>query len=305
MEPKLNIPSPLQTINLVNQHPNQKFWIKRDDLIHPIISGNKWRKLYLNLQKAKQQKAETVLSFGGAFSNHLVALAFAAQQTGFKSIGIIRGEQITENNFSVKQMKEFGMLVNPISRANYALKEEEDFLHGLRNQFPPFYLIPEGGANFLGSMGCMDIYREIETQLSFAPDLICCPVGSATTVTGLLMAAKPETKIMAFSPFKNGDYLKEKIYKNLLYFSGDADFTEEKMSQLIWVNQFHFGGFGKVKPELREFVTDFFQKHQIQLDYQYNGKMFYGICELLSSGFFSDYKNVVMLHTGGVQGNGG
>ncbi|MDC1205209.1 pyridoxal-phosphate dependent enzyme, partial [Salibacteraceae bacterium] len=189
----MNLPSPIQKLESELLSEKQiELWIKRDDLIHPAISGNKWRKLKWNIEKAKDNKKSTVLTFGGAFSNHIAATAFACKQAGLKSIGVIRGEKVEPLNATLVKAQKDGMQLHFVSRAAYVLKKDDDFILGLRNQFGNFHLVPEGGANYYGVMGCMEIAKELDVQ----PDFFATSAGTGTTATGLLLSATQHQKVM-------------------------------------------------------------------------------------------------------------
>lgn len=276
-----------------------ELFIKRDDLIHPVISGNKWRKLKYNLERAKKENYKTLLTFGGAFSNHIHAAAYACNEYGLNSIGIIRGDDPgMKLNSTLSDCKNYGMHLHFISREDYKRKNEIEFINDLTNLFGDFYLIPEGGANYEGIIGCKKILEE-ENQTY---DFICCTAGTGTTLTGVLLSLRKGEKLLGFPAIKGGEYLNEEIEKNILkYFPGEIN----KMNSLQLIYNYHFGGFAKVNNELKNFVKDFFNQTNIQLDLIYNGKMMFGLFEMIRQGYFKKGTRILAIHCGGTQGNRG
>ncbi len=283
----LNIPSPFQTV----KHPlytekNVQVMIKRDDLIHPEISGNKWRKLKYNIIKAKEEK-KGLITFGGAFSNHIYATAFAAKHFCIDSIGIIRGDYVDINNPTLSAATQAGMELQLVPLAVYKQKEEESYLKTLRDKYPDFHIIPEGGNNEWALRGIRELGDEIsEEQLS--PDLIAVSAGTATTALGLLSSIPSTSKLLCFSSLK-GDFLKEK-------------FASEVNKNWELNSEFHFGGYGKVNSELVMFMNAYKNETGIPLDPIYTAKMLYGLHSLLKRGEIAGGSNIVIIHTGGLQG---
>ena len=298
----MNIPSPLQKLESDLLTEKQiDLWVKRDDLIHPTISGNKWRKLKWNIEKAKDNKKTTLLTFGGAFSNHIAAVALSCQENGLKSVGVIRGEKVEPLNSTLRKAEENGMQLYFVSREDYNLKKNDDFILGLRNQFGNFHLVPEGGANYYGVMGCMEITKELD----FEPDYLVTSAGTGTTASGLLMTAKQEQKVMVFSGLKGGDFLEKEIKHLINYTTYNEDDTAEVLQHLVLKTDYHFGGFAKITPELIQFVNVFHKQFQIPLDLIYTSKLFYGLFDGIRKNQFPPKKKIVALHTGGLQGNSG
>ncbi|MDX6183107.1 pyridoxal-phosphate dependent enzyme [Flavobacterium sp. Fl-77] len=262
--------------------------IKREDLIHPFVSGNKFRKLKYNLIQAKAEDKKVLLTFGGAFSNHIAAVAFAGKEHGFKTIGIIRGEEILskiEENPTLKFAQENGMEFEFISREKYRQKSEKAFLEKLKEKFGDFYLIPEGGTNELAVKGC----QEILTPEDAVFDYVCCAVGTGGTIAGLINSALPKQKILGFPALK-GDFLQDEI----------RIFAENENWNLI--TEYHFGGYGKVNLELIEFINTFFEENKVPLDPIYTGKMVFGVMNLIGKKYFPEHSNILLIHTGGLQG---
>jgi 1-aminocyclopropane-1-carboxylate deaminase len=262
--------------------------MKREDQIHPIISGNKFRKLKYNLEEAKLKGFKTLLTLGGAFSNHIAAVAEVGKQFGFKTIGVIRGEELVdkiEENPTLKLAQQAGMNFKFVTREAYRNKTSKQFIEGLKQEFGDFYLIPEGGTNDLAIKGCKEILSELDKDFNY----ICCSVGTGGTISGLINCSKPSQQILGFSALK-GDFLKEDIGK----------FVEKKNWQLI--TEYHFGGYAKINEELISFINEFKSNFQIPLDPIYTGKMMYGIFDLMEKGFFLHGSKILVIHTGGLQG---
>ncbi len=265
--------------------------IKREDLIHPFISGNKYRKLKFNILEAKTRNASVLLTFGGAYSNHIAAVAAAGKTYGFKTIGVIRGEELADKvseNPTLSFAKEQGMEFHFVSRTSYREKTSDSFIANLKVLFGDFYLIPEGGTNGLAVKGCEEILQEND----FNFDYICCSVGTGGTISGLINASQSHQKILGFPALK-GDFLQADICK----------FANQDNWKLI--TDYHFGGYGKIKPELITFINQFKQRYDVPLDPIYTGKMMFGIFNLLEKGFFPKNSKILAIHTGGLQGIAG
>lgn len=274
-------------INLANTSDVNLF-IKREDLVHPIISGNKFRKLKYNLEEAKNQNHQTLLTFGGAFSNHIVAVAGAGKEFGFQTIGVIRGEELAskiEDNPSLSLAASLGMQFKFVDRTTYRNKTDESFTAKLSNEFGPFYLIPEGGTNSLAVKGCEEILSD-ETKIF---DYICVAVGTGGTLSGIINASQLHQKIIGFSSLK-GDFLTNDISKFV--------------SKSNWyINcEYHFGGYGKVSDELISFINQFYSEQQIPLDPIYTGKMMFGVMDMIEKKLFPKGSKILVIHTGGLQG---
>ncbi|MER2999410.1 1-aminocyclopropane-1-carboxylate deaminase/D-cysteine desulfhydrase [Pontibacter populi] len=288
--------APLQQL----QHPLLQehkliLWVKREDLLHPHISGNKWRKLKYNLQEAKVQGKETLLTFGGAYSNHIAATAAAGAEFGFKTIGIIRGEEHLPLNPTLQFATEQGMELHYISRELYRHKNEPYFLAELAVNYNQPYLVSEGGTNQLAVKGCTEIIDDIDVDF----DVICCASGTGGTIAGLIAGLAGEKQVLGFPALKGGDFLKDEIDQLVYNYSG------ENYSNWQLITDYHFGGYAKVKPELLEFIHQFQEQHHIPLEPVYTGKMFYGLFDLIAKGYFAKGTRIVAVHTGGLQGNAG
>ena len=270
------------------EHLGVSLYIKREDKIHSFISGNKYRKLKFNLEAAKKFGFKTLLTFGGAFSNHIAAVAFAGQEFGFKTIGVIRGEELAnkvEGNPTLKFAKQCGMQFKFVSRESYRNKTSEDFFKNLKDEFLHFYTIPEGGTNALAIKGCEEILIEADSDF----DYICCAVGTGGTISGLINCSKPGQQVLGFPALK-GYFLKEDISK----------FVANTHWELI--TDYHFGGYAKINGDLIAFINQFKKDYNMPLDPVYTGKMLFGIFDLIEKGYFPKGSKILAIHTGGLQG---
>ncbi|WP_242134587.1 1-aminocyclopropane-1-carboxylate deaminase/D-cysteine desulfhydrase [Aestuariivivens marinum] len=275
-----------QFVNIYNN--DVRLYIKREDLLHEFVSGNKFRKLKYNLKEARKKGFQTLLTFGGAYSNHIAAVASAGKLMSFKTIGVIRGEELydkIERNPTLMFAKECGMKFKFVSRQTYRLKTAETFLKELKEEFGTFYFIPEGGTNALAVKGCEEILRE--TDFDF--DYICCAVGTGGTISGIINCSKPSQKVLGFPALK-GSFLHKDICKFV--------------TQSNWglITDFHFGGYAKINLDLVEFINGFKKDYGIPLDPIYTGKMLFGVMDLISKGFFPEGSKILAIHTGGLQG---
>lgn len=270
-----------------------KLFIKREDLLHPTVSGNKWRKLKYNLQEAKRLNQDTMLTFGGAYSNHIYATAAAAHEADMDSIGIIRGERVEPLNPTLSFAEEQGMKLHFASRSVYREKHKPWFLNKLRDEYGDFFLIPEGGSNTLAVKGCAEIPKEIEVDY----DYLCTPVGTGGTIAGLIVGAEGKGNVLGLSALK-GDFLTNDV-QELLAQSG-VSFDNWTIN-----TDYHFGGYAKIDADLVEFIKKFKQQHGIMLDPIYTGKMLFGIFDLIRKEFFKKGQVIIALHTGGLQGIAG
>jgi 1-aminocyclopropane-1-carboxylate deaminase/D-cysteine desulfhydrase-like pyridoxal-dependent ACC family enzyme len=253
--------------------------VLRLDLIHPQISGNKWFKLKYNLEEAKKQGCDTILTFGGAFSNHILAAAVACKEFGFKSVGIIRGEKDSETNPTLSEAKKYGMQLVFVSREDYKRKNEEEYIEGFRNWFGNFYVVPEGGDNELGIKGCEEILPEENNY-----DIIFCACGTGTTFKGISKSLNKNQKLFGISVIK-----------------GEGELN----SIPTIINDYNFGGYAKHTDELLKFKTQFEIEHNIPLDYVYTAKLFFAVNDLVSKNKIPANSKVLIIHSGGLQGNKG
>ena len=268
-----------------------KLFIRREDLIHPFVSGNKFRKLKYNLEQAQKEKHCSLLTFGGAFSNHIAATAFAGKKIGFETIGVIRGEELAskiQENPTLKFAKECGMKFEFVSREKYKTKDSKEFISELAQKFGSFYLIPEGGTNDLAVKGCEEILTDRDSDYDF----ICCSIGTGGTIAGLINRSFSHQKVLGFPSLK-GDFLKEDICKFVTNTNWDIN------------SKYHFGGYAKVSDELIFFMNNFYSKYKILLDPIYTGKLVFGVIDLISKNYFPLHSKILIIHTGGVQGIAG
>jgi 1-aminocyclopropane-1-carboxylate deaminase len=263
-------------------------FIKREDQIHPFVSGNKFRKLKYNVAQLKADGLQGILTFGGAFSNHIAAVAAFGKSAGIKTIGIIRGEelqsQINENP-TLKFASENEMEFQFISRENYRLKNEPSFLASLKEKYPEYLIVPEGGTNELAVKGC----EEILTKEDAVFDYIVCCVGTGGTISGIINSALPHQKVLGFPALKE-DFLQKDISK----------FARNKNWELI--RDYHFGGYGKVSNELVQLINHFHETTKIPLDPIYTGKMVFGVVDLIRKNYFKPHHKILIIHSGGLQG---
>jgi len=270
--------------------------IKRDDNIHPIISGNKWRKLKFNLHFAEENNYTGIISFGGSFSNHIHALAFACQQQGLKSIGIIRGEQIYASNYTLSMAQQWGMKLNFIDRKTYRLREDTDYLKALQKKYPDYLIVPEGGSNKLALGGVGEIITELNQQCEF--DTLLTPVGSGGTLAGLIQADNNQHQLLGISVLKQEGYLTEQVNSLL-----GNDYSHFNNWQIL--SEFHRGGYAKFSKEDEGRIIDFNQQTGFVFEPVYSGKMILALLDLIERGYFPKGQRIVLLHTGGLQGIGG
>ena len=267
-------------------------------MLHPDFGGNKWRKLKYNLIHARDNHFDTLLTFGGAWSNHIYATAAAGKTFGFKSIGIIRGEEHQPLNATLSFAKKCGMQLHYIDRAQYRQKNELHYLEALKQQFGHVYILPEGGSNSLAVKGCEEIVKEIDIPY----DVICCASGTGATLAGIISAIKPEQTAIGFSALKGGEYLTAEVDAFLKNTNLNC-----KSLAMNWriENRFHCGGYAKINENLIQFMQAFQSQYDVTLDAVYTGKMFYGLFELIKTGAFKPGTTIIAIHSGGLQGNKG
>ena len=266
-----------------------KLVIKREDKLHEHISGNKYRKLKYNLITAKEKGYTKLLTFGGAYSNHIAATAAAGNEYGFKTIGVIRGDELADKideNPTLRFAKKCGMQFKFVTREQYRAKTSEDFINSLYKEFGNVYILPEGGTNNLAVKGCEEILTVEDAEF----DYVCTAVGTGGTIAGLINSTKAHQKIVGFPALK-GEFLTEEIKK----ISNPSD---------NWklIHGYHFGGYGKINNELIAFINQFKQETNIPLDPIYTGKMLYGIVDMILKGDFKKGSKILAIHTGGLQG---
>lgn len=250
--------------------------LKRDDLINPEIPGNKWRKLRYNLQAAREQGFTRLLTFGGAYSNHIRATAAAGRRWGFDTVGVIRGEEHKPLNDSLAYAAECGMTLTYLDRTTYRRKTEPDVLAALARQFGPCYVLPEGGSNGLAVRGTAELVDEITTEF----DVICCATGTGGTLAGIASGLPGPERALGFAVLKGAQFLEEEVRRlqRETYGTATTNWTVDL--------GFHFGGYAKRTTVLDDFVIDFTERHGVTLDWVYEAKMMYGIFARTEAGDF-------------------
>ena len=270
-----------------------ELFIKREDLIHPYVSGNKFRKLKYNLEEAKKLKKKAVLTFGGAFSNHILATSVAGKLCGLKTFGVIRGDELGKNvaktleeNPTLRKAQENGMKLQFVSREEYRQKTSFGFIEKMKNKWGDFYLIPEGGTNILSVKGCEEILTKEDKKFNY----VCAALGTGGTISGVINSLGRRQKVIGFPALK-GRVLSEEIKK----------YTTNRKSWRLQKG-YHFGGYAKYDISLIEFINDFKEKTNIPLDPIYTGKMLFGIVDLIKKDTFKKGTKILAIHTGGLQG---
>jgi 1-aminocyclopropane-1-carboxylate deaminase len=276
-----------QFINI--QFPNEiTLHIKREDLVHPFVSGNKFRKLKYNLLQAKAERKTKILTFGGAFSNHIAAVAYAGMENDLETIGIIRGDELVSkilDNPTLNFAQNCGMKFKFVTREGYRTKATPLFVEELKEHYGDFYLVPEGGTNSYAVKGCEEILTNEDSDFTH----ICCAIGTGGTISGLINSAKANQKIIGFPALK-GDFLSDDIRK----FATNSNWELQ--------TDYHFGGYAKINAALIRFINDFYKQTTIPLDPIYTGKMMFGIMDLIQKGYFPKGAKIIAIHTGGLQG---
>lgn len=265
--------------------------VVREDMLHHFVSGNKFRKLKYNIVAAEDNGFSTLLTFGGAFSNHIAAVAAAGKELNFKTIGIIRGEELESKifeNATLSFAQDCGMQLYFISREAYRQKTETNFINHLKKQFGDIYILPEGGTNVLAVQGCEEILENVSENA----DYICVPVGTGGTMAGLVKASRKDQQVLGFSALK-GTFQSEEIEK----YTSKTNFSI--------TDAYCFGGYGKIDADLIRFINKFKRETNIPLDPIYTGKMMFGIVDLLKKGHFKENSRIFAIHTGGLQGIAG
>jgi 1-aminocyclopropane-1-carboxylate deaminase len=261
--------------------------LKREDLNHPRVSGNKWWKLKYNLDQVLRHPSKTLLTFGGAYSNHLYAAAAACHELGLRSIGVVRGEEHPLLNDTLQFVKKQGMQLHYVSRESYRHKTENDFVDNLKNEFGSFVLVPEGGSNEEAVQGASEFAASLDQSF----DYLCCPVGTGGTLAGLIRGYNPAKTVLGFSVLKGAYGMAEEIQR----------WNRGKINWQL-ITDYPFGGYAKSTPELLQFITQFKANHDVPLEHVYTAKMMWGIFDLTKQGFFKRGSTLLVIHTGGLQG---
>jgi 1-aminocyclopropane-1-carboxylate deaminase len=281
---------PIQArIQFITCIQNVELHLLREDEIHSRISGNKYRKLKYNLEAYSKGNKDALLTFGGAFSNHISAVAAAGKEFNIPTIGIIRGEELVDKfqeNPTLNEAFENGMKLHFISRTDYREKSTPEFQQKLRSQFGNVFILPEGGTNELAIKGCEEILGDHTQDF----DWISASIGTGGTISGLIRSKKSHQKVLGFPALKDSEFLKEDI----------KNWTQTQDFEIF--PDYHFGGYGKITAEFIDFLNDFTQEYNVNLDPIYTGKMVYGLMEKMKEGFFPPKSKILAIHTGGLQG---
>jgi 1-aminocyclopropane-1-carboxylate deaminase len=288
----------LQTLVLKKLNTqNIELFVKRDDLIDEYVSGNKWRKLKYNVELAKTLKKSGILTFGGAYSNHLVATAAACHKSGLKAIGIVRGDELTTTSNSIlRQCADFGMELQFVSRLDYAARNEKSYHEELNIEFPNYLIVPEGGANYYGMIGCQEILKETANDF----DYVVVAQGTTTTSIGLALALPEKTTLIVVPVLKEFDARTE--MKTLLGYTGfELSMIDDVLSKVLVLSEYHFGGYGKYTNELLDFMEQVYAETKLPLDPIYTGKALFALQEWVVKNAIQD-KRILFIHTGGIQG---
>jgi 1-aminocyclopropane-1-carboxylate deaminase len=308
----MNLPTPIEPL-LLNGEPYHQVFVKRDDLIDPVISGNKWRKLKYHLQAFEQSDKTNISSFGGAYSNHLHALAKLCCERNIPAFAWIRGEELTSaSNSTLADINRWGMQIDFISREQYRQRFDNDYLQQLQLEYPDSYIIPEGGYAVEAIDGCREIISELSSEQPF--NHIVVAVGSGTTAAGIMIETAiryPKAKVHGICAVKNGAYLQEQIVQlteQYLLSSNDKSSKlaalkpENKLRQFTLQTGYHYGGFAKKNAIFKQAIEGWLPLFNIEFDHVYNGKALLAIDNLIQSGQISNKERVLLIHTGGLQG---
>ena len=286
---QIQLPTPVSELGLIN---GVQVFVKRDDLTHPEVSGNKWRKLKRNLEFCLANNYKGVISFGGAFSNHIYSLSAACSIVGLPFAAIIRGEEVNENNSTLKVLAARGQKIFKISREEYQKKSESKVVREVLASYPEYYLIPEGGTNKLGIEGMQELVDELMSQ---CPDFdyLVCSAGTFGTSAGIF-SALPSTINLVVYPALIGKWVHEEINKILS--------LDDHPQNLMIRDEYHFGGYGTGLETMKAVIDDFYIRYGFTLDPVYTSKAFYGMFEDINKGFYKNGSTVIFYHSGGLQG---
>ena len=268
-----------------------ELWVKRDDLLHAVISGNKWRKLKYLLNQALYLHADCLISMGGVYSNHLHALAYAGKQLGIKTIGLVRGEPHLKFNPTLQDLQAWDMELRFVSRSDYRLLRNYKQHDSLPELEPGQYWLPEGGANELALLGVAETIAEISIDF----DCLVTACGTGTTLAGLIAHAPVSTRLLGIAALKSADFLELEVQQLL-----NAKGVISKPWEIAL--DYHFGGFAKTTPDLLVFIQAFQNQHNIPLEPIYTGKTLFAVFDLLRREYFKPGQRIIVLHTGGLQG---
>lgn len=278
--------------NNLFRNKNVEVSIIRLDKIHPVLSGNKLFKLYYFLDECQKSTHKTILTFGGAYSNHLVAAAYACKELGLKSIGIVRGEKPKLLSHTLDTCMDYNMQMKFISRSDYQQKESLDFIQSLLSEFGEFTIIPEGGYDPIGAKGASLIAQSVNNN---EYTHLCCAIGTATTVAGLLLGSSSEQQVIGVSVLKNMNDIHERMS---FLTKGNSN-----LEQLIILSDYHFGGYAKHTPKLISFMNELYEKYSLATDFVYTAKMLFAVFDMIKKDQLPRGSKIACLHTGGLQGN--
>ncbi|MEL0647316.1 pyridoxal-phosphate dependent enzyme [Pseudoalteromonas agarivorans] len=266
--------------------------VKRDDLLHPLISGNKWRKLKYNLTHMRKLNKTELLTFGGAFSNHIHACAAAGKEFNIKTHAIIRGPELDDNNPTIQFAKQCGMQLHVVNRIEYKLRQDEQYLTKLQARFPNAFILPEGGTNEHALLGCKELVHTLPEH-----DYLVCPTGSGGTLAGLIEGSEQSTQVLGIAVLKQAQYLIDDIKK----------LSNKAKNQNNWqlLTDHHDGGYGKFSSALWTFCQNMKHTYNLPLEPIYSGKMMYALWQLIEQDYFTPGSKIIAVHTGGLQGLNG
>lgn len=265
--------------------------VLRLDRIHPVISGNKWFKLKYHLQEAQQQNKKGILTFGGAWSNHLVATALACRQANLASIGIIRGEKPAELSATLQEVQEYNMQLQFISRAAYS--NEAAVIPALQSAYPDYYIVPQGGQSHLGVQGAAEILQLTQIK-SYSH--ISCAAGTGTMLAGIVRGSLSHQQVIGICSLKMPADDDNSINSFVKQYAG-------AQQQYTIFYDYHFGGYARKTDELIRFMNNIYLTHDLPTDFVYTGKLFFGMMQLVQSGYFAPGSRILVVHSGGLQGN--
>ena len=283
--------SPLQNLDLSYYGIKNKVYVKRDDLIHPIISGNKWRKLKYNLEYYNSIYKKGIVSLGGAYSSHILALSYLCKVNSIKCVLLVRGEQPHPLNDILRKCLSYGAIIEYIIRKDY--KNPKWIKKYVEENYNDFFFIPEGGSNFYGIKGCQNIAKEIENDF----DYIFCEVGTGATFSGIVSSLNKSQSCFGVVVLKGATTIGENISKNF-------EFELKKPFSKNWIlnHDYHLGGYAKYNEDLILFMREFYKITSLKTDPIYSGKMFYGLVDQLKNNKILENKKIIALHSGGLSG---
>ncbi len=283
---------PVQQIKFPGNNIPVNVFMKRDDLTDIFISGNKFYKLKYNVLYALENNINRLISFGGAYSNHIHAFSYACKLFDFEGIGIIRGELTYPINPTLKFAAQNGIKIEYVSRSEYRLKHTDEFKSKLKEKYGEFLYVPEGGSNELAIKGAEEILDNIDIDY----DYVALAAGTGGTAAGIISSLKGKKFVYVFPVLKGSEFLRGEI-NNFINLQSSSSYNNFDL-----IKEYHFGGYARTKPELLAFIEEFYKLNEIQLDPVYTGKMMFGLNESIKSGLIPEGKTVLAIHTGGLQG---